>query len=227
MIKTRTCAAALLLIAAFAAPAFAADHDLPDKGEIAGLEGRDFELAAFDKIKIETVAAIHVRQGGKQSVRVSTEPEHFAALEIEVDDGTLVIGHDPGDEDDDDDVEYHVAIDITVPALSAFTVEGVIKGELEDIEAAAFALDFEGVGELTIAGSCDDGDFDISGVGAIDTRDFHCKTLDAEVSGVGDVHLHASDAIELEVSGIGRVTVHGDPEKRHVRESGLGGVTFR
>lgn len=221
---TQTCAAALLLVAA---PALAANHGMPDKDEIAALEGRDFELAAFDKIEMATVATVHVRQGGRQSVRISTEPEHFAALEIVVEDGTLVIGHDEHDEDDDDDVEYHVAIDIVVPALSAFGVEGVIDGRLENIEAATFALDFEGVGQLTIAGSCGDGDFDISGVGSIDTRDFHCKNLDAEVSGVGEVHLYASDAIELEVSGIGEVVVHGDPGTRHVHESGLGGVEFR
>ncbi len=221
---TQTCAAALLLIAA---PAFAADHGLPDKNEIADLEGRDFELAAFDKIEMETVATVHVRQGGPQSVRVSTEPEHFAALEIVVEDGTLLIGHDEDDEDDDDDIEYHVSIDIVVPALSAFGVEGVIDGTLEDIEAATFALDFEGVGQLTIAGSCDDGDFDISGVGSIDTRDFHCKNLNADVSGVGEVHLYASNAIDLDVSGIGEVVVHGDPGKRDVDESGLGGVKFR
>lgn len=221
---TSTCAAALLLIAA---PAFADNDQVPDKDEIADLEGRDLELAAFDKIQLNGAAAIHLRQGGKQSVRISTEPGHFAALQITVDDGTLVIGHDDDGEEDDDDVEYHVAIDITVPALKALGVEGVISGRLEDIRAAAFALDFEGVGELTIAGSCDHGDFDISGVGAVDTRDFHCKTLEADVSGLGKVHLYASDAIELDVSGIGSVTVHGEPGRRDVHEHGLGGVKFR
>jgi len=210
-------------VAAISVSACAANTDrIPQTERVLGkLETRSFEVEPVHRIEVEAVAALHVTQGPEQSVRIATEPDHFAALDIRKEGDTLIIDHVKRHRG-----KRHVRIDITLARLDGLTIDGVVDGELEGIETGDFSLDFDGVGDLEITGSCRNATLVIDGIGDIDLGRFHCRNVQADVSGIGDVSLFASETLTLDASGIGDVTVQGSPRVRSLSKGGIGSVSF-
>lgn len=197
---------------------------VPSRGAgLAGLEQRDFDLEPFEAIEIDANVALEVRRADTQSVRVATEADHFASLDIASRDGTLTIKHLRKHRAR----RRHTSVEIAVPKLTALRISGVVRGEVSDLDVDDFDLDFDGVGELRLSGRCGDADYSVSGVGEVDLSDFRCLRVRAGVSGIGDVELYAGETIDLRVSGIGDVTVRGNPRVLGLKVNGIGDVEFR
>ena len=204
--------------------ACATSDKVPSTGaDLAGLEQRDFELKPFERIEIDANVALEVRRAPVQSVRIATETDHFASLDVASSDGTLTIRHLKKHRTR----QRHTSVEIELPKLTALRISGVVRGDVSDLDSDDFDLDFEGVGELRLSGRCGDADYNVSGVGDVDLSDFRCQNVRADVSGVGDLELYAGETIDLQASGIGSVTVHGHPQVLSLSESGIGDVDFQ
>lgn len=220
--KKTTLLAALMGLAVLSACARNADG-IPDSArDFAKLESRDFDLAAFERIEISANTRLVVRQGERQSVRVSTEPDHFANLEIAVTAGTFVLDHIKSH----GARRRHTSVEITVPRLSQLSISAIVEAEIEDIDVPEFELNFDGVGSLEISGACGEADYDLSGVGDLDLVEFRCQNVRARVSGIGNVEFFAGATMDLKASGIGNVTVHGNPRVLGLDKGGIGTVDF-
>ncbi|HNR75978.1 MAG TPA: DUF2807 domain-containing protein, partial [Parvularculaceae bacterium] len=109
---------------------------------------------------------------------------------------------------------------VTLPALNAIDVEGVVDGDIRGINADAFIADIAGVGELEMAGSCVTFDADISGVGELDAEAFECRTVRIDLSGVGGAKVFASETAEADLAGIGKIEIYGSPANVSKTQSG-------
>lgn len=229
MLRSRFLKAALMTAFLAPAPALAQDFnwdeddaEVAEEDELEDLEAREISLPSFSRIHLEADTYIRVTVGQEQSITLYTEPDHFDELDLEVEDGTLTLEHP-----DDNHEGYHVGLVITVPELTAFTMDNITIAEITGVDADEFELDIDAIGTLEIAGTCGHLDMDVDGIGEFDAADLVCETAIARINGIGEISLHASEEIDVRVNGIGEVTIYGDPAVRDVDAIGFGEVEFR
>jgi hypothetical protein len=87
-------------------------------------------------------------------------------------------------------------------------------------------LSISGSGAIVASGRVQSINATISGSGEVDVRAIHAKALNVNVLGSGEVRGYASDAAIVNVTGSGEVQVGGKPAVRTVNRIGSGEVRF-
>lgn len=170
-----------------------------------------FEFTDFDKIDVAGVYELEVTVGSSDFAITLAGPEdEMDRVEVSVEDGVLVL--DQGKRKKHRLRRHGVTATISMPALAALDISGVVDGEVTGIAGGDFAVDLSGVGDLELEGSCDALTARVSGVGDLDAEDLRCETVKVSVSGVGDASVYASEAVEASISGMGEIDVYGSPE---------------
>jgi len=186
------------------------------------LDHRVIDVPAFNRILIDANAMVDISEGPTQEVIIATEPGHFVHLLSSVEDGQLIIDHKKRHQD-----KYHTFIKITVPDLHGIAIDAVTDANLHDIEAEDFEFLFDGIGAVTMAGSCVNGRFIIDAIGDLEAKRFKCQNLIADFDGIGSIHLYASETLELDASGIGDIVVDGSPMVKKSKIGGIGSTDIR
>ena len=197
----------LLVTAAFSAaaiPAFA--HDTDRKDNIT----RDFDLTGFSEIDVSGVYELEITAGKEFSVVLTGAEQEMDNLKIHVEDGILYMG---GKKKWRKGERHGIEAVITLPKLSGIEVSGVASGNIKNVDADSFELDVSGVAEVNIEGRCGSLDAHVSGVGELNAEDLICKDVEVHLSGVGEVSVHATDFADITASGMGEVDVYGDPKR--------------
>lgn len=178
-----------------------------------------YELSDFDKIDVAGVYELEVTVGPEYSVVISGPSEEMERVQAKVEGGALVL--DQAKQKRGLGALHHegVSAKVSLPALSALDISGVVDGEVEGIEAQAFAVNLSGVGDVDLAGSCTDLTARVSGVGDLDAKELECKTARVNVSGVGDAKVFASESVDANISGMGDIEVYGSPAKVEKNDS--------
>lgn len=214
----------LALAAAIAATAFKvawgdiADFEERDRGDDVT---RNIEAADFTEIAVSGVFEIDVTVGGDYAVTLSGKEEDIARTKVEVDGGRLVLDSlDRKEKRRAKFIKHGVTAVISMPALNAIDIEGVVEGDVRGVNADTFTADIAGVGELEIAGSCVTLDADVSGVGEFDAEELECRTVRIDLSGIGGAKVFASETVDADVTGIGKIEIYGSPANVSKSQSG-------
>jgi len=214
-----------LIIGLFLAVGIAAAAAYMAFGEIGDFGERDrskditqqYDFVDFDRIDIGGVYEIDVAVGGDFSVEISGSPEAMARVEAAVENGELVLGEEKRTGKRHWRNHGLTAV-ISMPALTAIDVAGVVDGDVTGISADQFDADLSGVGDLDLEGSCGSLNVHVSGVGDLDAKGLECENVEVSVSGVGDASVYASQSVDASVSGIGSISIYGSPA--NVEKSG-------
>lgn len=84
--------------------------------------------------------------------------------------------------------------------------------EISDVKADKVnAQLLTGRGVIVIDGKCDNASLSVTGVGAIDASQLHCKQAKTSLTGTGDITVNASERITVTGSGSGNVRYVGTP----------------
>lgn len=213
----------ILLLAASLSACSAFRGEVPSKAKhFDALEARPIALPAFNRIVFDADALITLRMGAPRALVLSTEPDHFGHLSADVVDGELLIRHTGKHSG-----RRYVMLDIVTPDLAAVEIHAVVEADFRDIKAENITIEFDGIGEVTLQGSCQRAAYQLSWIGEFDASQFLCHDVVARISGIGDAAIFADGSLSLEVSGIGDVTVLGGPRVDRMRSSGIGDVSFR
>ena len=102
---------------------------------------------------------------------------------------------------------------VTLPALNKLSVSGVADVTADNVKSDSFKLKVSGVADVNIEGECGYIKASISGVSDVDAEKFVCQDGDVNMSGVADLTIHTAESIDASVSGVGDVTVYGNPSK--------------
>ena len=201
-----------LAIGIAAAAAYMAFGELGDFGERDRSNDitQQYDFVDFDRIDIGGVFEVDVAVGGDFSVKISGSPEAMERVEAAVEDGELVLGEAKRSGKRHWRVHGLTAV-ISMPALTAIDVAGVVDGDVTGISADQFDADLSGVGDLDLAGTCGSLTVHVSGVGDLDAESLECENVDVSVSGVGDASVYASQSVDASVSGIGSISIYGSP----------------
>jgi len=92
------------------------------------------------------------------------------------------------------------------------------------LDATSVSVTATGTGDVKLAGRAARVSIVEEGTGEVDTRALAALRGDVEVTGTGEVHLHATEHADVKSSGVGDVHVSGQPSDRRAKTSGPGKV---
>ncbi|MBI1392202.1 MAG: hypothetical protein GC152_05600 [Alphaproteobacteria bacterium] len=185
---------------------------------------KTYDFTGFSEVSFKGVFDVEISVGADFAVSASGEADDLDRVTVDVEDG--VLSFDQGRKQERGDREA-VDIVISMPALAGLDVSGVAEVNAEGVDSEAVKLRLSGVGNVSLAGSCGSLDARVSGVGELDAEDLECASVDVQVSGVGEAVVFASKSVDAKVSGIGEITVYGSPDEV-TKSSGLfGSVTVK
>lgn len=170
-------------------------------------------LSGFDEIVVEGVYHLDVKVGEDFSVATSGSKKDMAKIDVYVEDGKLILGQkDRQREKMRGDNNQGVNAIVTLPSLDGIEVAGIASGDITGIAAKTFEIEFAGVGELSLSGTCENLDMEMAGVGELDARDLKCEDVDVELAGMGEANVYASGRINANAAGMGQINVYGKPD---------------
>lgn len=186
-----------------------------------------YELSGFDAIEVGGVFEIDVSVGGDFSVVLTGAASEMERVEAKVENGELVLDQRRPDRGKRRWRNQGVTATISMPAMTAIDVSGVVDGDVTGIDAESFSADFSGVGDLNLSGTCGSLKARLSGVGDLDARELECLTADVDVSGIGEASVYASEEADASVSGIGSISIYGSPAKVDKDSSFLADISVK
>ena len=212
--------AAVVLLTAVAVqdPAFARKR-IEGSGR---LETRTLELDAFSAVELGGSFDVTIRFGPEQKVEATLDDNLFDNLEAEVSGQWLKLGWDK-----DCDADKNCEIAITMVDLEAFALNGVGDVQITEFAGDSLEFDLHGVGDAKIDGKVGKLRVALMGVGDIEARGLKADHVKVELSGVGDCEVFAAESIDARVSGVGDLSYWGDPQQRSTKTSGIGDIDAR
>jgi hypothetical protein len=174
------------------------------------------DLADFTRIDNRDSVDLRLRVGEPQRVRVLAGEKVIDDVRTEVRDGVLEVTFD-----DDGWGDSDVAIEASVPRLTAIEVSGSGDVEADGIDADVFELESDGSAEIELAGTVGRLAVIVDGSGDARLAGLTAREAEVAVSGSGDADVRADERLDVTVDGSGDVTYHGDPAvTQHVDGSG-------
>ncbi len=203
---------------------------------------RTVDLPSFSKLSYGIPGTLYLRQGA-QRVEIECSDDTFEKIEFRISGDELII------ESKDNRGWSNIGkSDLTI-YVSMENIEGVNlsgSGELigeqsintDDLKlrisgsgnitlatsASGLSAEISGSGKITLSGKANSLKARISGSGNVKAENLTVDTVDASISGSGDIYITANEEITARVSGSGNVYYKGEPERRDSQSSGSGRI---
>lgn len=212
---------ALALTAALPSAAEAGWRGVKGNGKIT-TERREVP-GPFDAISLRGSIDARVKVGPAPSIAVTIDENLQRLVTLRLDDGTLVV-----EQEDDLRTSGDAWVEVTLPALRAFSTSGSGDARIEGGSGGDLALSTTGSGDLQWSGEAAALSVATRGSGDV-LLEGRAATLSASSSGSGDVNgrgLTVRDA-DARTSGSGDVSITVDGGTLRASTSGSGDVTYR
>jgi hypothetical protein len=183
------------------------------------------QFPPFHALSISPLVALKFTQGPTQSVSVTATPAIRDHLDLAVHNGVLEV-HTKGDLTSFSMNDHSILLTITLPQLTRIDDSGLVHGTLSHLSEPALTLNLSGAASLTLTGHVQNLTTKISGDARLHARHLTIDTLNAQISGVGQIDADVTKSVTLAISGVGHVHITGNPPVRHVHASGVSSVTF-
>ena len=198
------------------------------------------QLAPFTSVRLEGSLDASVKVGGAQAVAVTIDQNLQPLVITEVRDGTLVV------KTRDASWDGKGVVEITVPALRGFTIEGsadvAIDGGQGDLKlqiegsgdlrwsgsAARLDASISGSGDMKLGGTADQANLSVAGSGDVKAGGLTAKGATVSVAGSGDVEVTLDGGpLSVSIAGSGDVVWHGKAVVEQASVSGSGSISRR
>jgi hypothetical protein len=120
--------------------------------------------------------------------------------------------------------EGDLAIELTAPKITRFTVNGAGHLDVEGYRQDNLALRLNGSGDATFHGVAKSVDAAISGEGDADLSGLSVDKADVRVSGSGNAKIGPKTFARIDISGSGDVTLTSRPTRQESHVSGSGQI---
>jgi len=107
------------------------------------------------------------------------------------------------------DVNSEPTINVTMPALVAFNVEGAGMPDLRNINGDSVDIGFQGAGRLVASGKVRQLKLNAQGIGDVDTKALLAQYANLQLEGIGAVKVYASQQLDAVVQGMGSLNDYG------------------
>ena len=185
--------------------------------------GRDARsVGTFTEIEAGGALGLEVTVGVPTAVEVSADPEVLPLITTEVRGNRLLIGSRESRRP-----RGEVLVKVGTPMLTRLAASGATQLTARGIRGDAFRFEGSGAVKATLQGEVKDFSSHISGAGTVDAKDLRTVTTKVDVSGAGNLDVHATGALEATISGAGRVRYAGNPPVVRKQLTGVGSVEPR
>lgn len=209
----------------------------------AGAATRDYEVAAFDKVRVAEGLRVNITQGATRSVVADTTAADFEDLRIVVKDGELRIDRPPGGW-----LRFwrrtNYSVRVVMPVLqsveassgSNVAVKGAFAGdfavntssgshvEIAQLKGGKVRVRSSSGSTLKVAGSCQSLDADTSSGSTLNADGLTCESVTAEASSGSGAKVAATKGLTARASSGANVRVRGAPTVVKVKNSSGGRV---
>jgi hypothetical protein len=163
---------------------------------------------AFTDVQLRGAGDVTISQGDNYTVTVTTDSNYMERVTTTVEDGTLILNEDWHFNAHDVDVVFVV----TVPSLESVHLEGAGNITVDGVDTDSFDAFLAGAGDITVSGTASDVHLSLAGVGDIRALDLQGATVTADLNGVGNISVSASDTLDATLHGVGDIVYRGDPD---------------
>ncbi|MBQ8673466.1 MAG: DUF2807 domain-containing protein [Bacteroides sp.] len=101
------------------------------------------------------------------------------------------------------------------------SVAGSGEVEMKQVDAEGVAISVAGSGEVSVSGRADKANYRVAGSGDLNADALEVKHVSASVAGSGDVRCHATETLNAAVSGSGDIGYKGNPQIENRPKKGL------
>ena len=185
------------------------------------------KISAFSQIEVSGAYTIILKQDSVTSVSVEADENLQSMITTKIEGKKLVIENKKSICGSIDIIVY-----VSTPEINTIDISGavelnatdIIKSEKLGIYVSGAAeidmniicttldLNCSGSGKLTIKGSTDDVDADLSGASDINAYELATKNFNISSSGAGKACISVSEILDVEISGAATVYYKGNPE---------------
>ena len=192
---------------------------VPQSGEAS--ESR--QVSGFTGVEFTAIGDLHIEQTGTESLTIDADADVLPQLTSTVSHGVLELGVAPGTTIT---TSRPIVYRLTVATLNSVAVSGRGDVTLSNLRTDRLAVDIDGAGGATLAGTVDAQTVTISGTGHYDGEDLQSADATVTIGGAGKAVVRVSDHLDARVSGVGSVEYIGDPRVTQ-HTSGVGSVEQR
>lgn len=180
-------------------------------------------LSGFSAIDLKGGSDLDIQVGKAESVTVRASRETLAHLRTEVKDQTLVIRRDSNDWSFGR--SRSVNLTITVPNLTALSVEGGNHVTVRGLDGGDTKFDLRGATSIHASGKLDGLKVHMQGAGEADFGKVIAQTADVKVEGVGKVTVNAQQKLAATMNGLGAIHYIGHPTDVTTNLNGFGSIS--
>lgn len=170
------------------------------------------DLSGFTEINVAGVYKIDVTVGEDFSVITSGSDKDVKYIKVEVDGDALVLGSKKKKKNWNIGKREGVYAQVTLPKLKSLEIAGIATGDVEGVDTKYFNVEVAGISDVTLSGTCGRFELDIAGMGEVDAEELKCKHVEANMAGMGEASVYASESVEASAAGMGQLNVYGKPE---------------
>jgi Putative auto-transporter adhesin, head GIN domain len=165
----------------------------------------DLEWSGSDAVKVNIPARVHYQPGPKAQASVSGDAELVSHVRMR--DGTL-----ESDTSDDCFPAGALVVQLTGPAVTAWTLNGSAELDLSDIQQDVLRLTMHGSGKVTASGEVHELSLDAAGSGRADLSRLVTQQTNAQIRGSWEVVLADTkqEVVRIVMHGSGGVTASGE-----------------
>lgn len=206
-------------------------------------------VSGFDKVLVSGAGRVIVTQGDSESLTIETDDNLMKYIVTKVEGDTLEIGFtngtvlSPGGGGRVLEPSDGIVFRINVIDLSALTLSGAARFEVDQLETSDLDIllsgagdiqmaglkgsrlnvQVSGAGDVSIAGEVESQDIRLSGLGKYQAFNLESETASVVISGAGGADLWVLDDLDVVISGAGDVKYYGSPSV-NPEISGLGRI---
>jgi len=177
-------------------------------------------LPAFTAVDLAGANNVTVYVGRTQAVTVRGDDNLIPFVTTAVQGGTLAIGQSRSFS-----TRRPMSVEVAVPALDAVALSGTGVLNVYDVKADHFTVRAPGTGVLTVTGTTKTLDATLSGTGDLRLDALAAHDVTATVSGSGRLQVKAGHRLDATVSGVGSIVYTGSPTKLTKKVTGTGRIT--
>ena len=191
---------------------------------------REFSVDGFDSVAVSQGINLNLVMGSPSSVTaVADDDSDLDNLEIEVDDGELVIrrgswvsglfsmGKSRGS----------VTVDVVASELQAVASSSGANADLIDITCADLEVDASSGSRIEVSGSCDTVAIDASSGANVDSSDLITADASVDSSSGASIQVFAGESFRGDASSGSSIRVYGSPEVAESETSSGASIDLR
>lgn len=120
-----------------------------------------------------------------------------------------------------------IKVDIEARNIDSLSSFGASDISASGLSQGSFTLDMNGSGKTRLSGKTKKLTATLSGTGILEAGNFHAQGVSISVSGAGSADVYAGESLNAGISGVGNVYYHGNPAHVTRNISGVGLIQAR